>query len=196
MSGISPLPQYPHIVLALSLLGEPDRYHWFLFVPDAASNSGQGTKIHVTDLPLATDPSDAWRFVAEPNNINASPSSVCAAAIVGRVPEGKSVVDIVQIAQAVPLNEVPSADVGKEPKFTCRVWIKEVIKHLHASHFLRCPDVDALEQEMRGYASVAVASIENDTFDKACLVAATTCGGEDPRGNIPRHIHPDGTIII
>ncbi|KZT22101.1 hypothetical protein NEOLEDRAFT_1072261 [Neolentinus lepideus HHB14362 ss-1] len=149
MSGVAPIPQYPDIVMAHSLLGQFGRYHWFLFVADSASKSAEESKIHVIDIPLPDDPSDAWRFENQHVNLNSVPSSICAAAVIGRVPQGKTVSGLVQLLETIPLNEIPPVDAGKEPNFTCRVWIKEAVRRLHAAGFLVCSDVDELEHEMR-----------------------------------------------
>ncbi|TFK45175.1 hypothetical protein OE88DRAFT_1740540 [Heliocybe sulcata] len=39
-ADLAPIPQYPDIVMALSLLGQPGCYRWFLFIPDSTNAEG------------------------------------------------------------------------------------------------------------------------------------------------------------
>ncbi|EPQ51486.1 hypothetical protein GLOTRDRAFT_25945, partial [Gloeophyllum trabeum ATCC 11539] len=125
------------IIIALNLLGEVDRYHWLLFVADPESERGAGTKIHVTDRPLATRPEDLWHFEHQPYTINSS-QSVCAAAVIGKLPAGKTVSDLISIVDTIPLNEVPAAEKPKETKFSCRLWVREASARRKVSRLFRC----------------------------------------------------------
>lgn len=55
---------------------------------------------------------------------------------------------LVDYVKDIPM-AVPPSQRSKEPKFTCRVWFKEAIRVLNDSGvFVKCPDVDALEDEL------------------------------------------------
>ncbi|KAI0797399.1 hypothetical protein BC629DRAFT_1503682 [Irpex lacteus] len=67
---------------------------------------------------------------------------------------------------------LPAVEEEKEPRFTCRVWMKEALRRMHNAHFIDCPDVYALEAEMFELGSAAELSIDEGTFSKAKLVKA------------------------
>lgn len=70
---------------------------------------------------------------------------------------------------------VPEADRAREPVFTCRVWVREAVRRMHAGGYVQlCPDVDALEEEMWRYGRAAARAIEEGTFEVAALVQAVT----------------------
>ncbi|KAJ7187458.1 hypothetical protein GGX14DRAFT_581064 [Mycena pura] len=53
----------------------------------------------------------------------------------------------------------PAVDQEKEPRFTCRVWFREVIRILHQAGILTCTDVDALEEECAEHAKANQAAL-------------------------------------
>ncbi|OJT05710.1 hypothetical protein TRAPUB_3465 [Trametes pubescens] len=173
---LSPPPRYPDIVLALDLMSTtPPRFHWFFFIPDmpaAASSSAQrhgGVKLHaITNGKQGDD--RRWSYDRTPLALATSPA-VAAAALLGRLPDGKSVDDLDALLRQIPM-EVPEVDREREPTWSCRVWIREALRRMHVSGYIHCEDVDAMEAEMWRYGKEAAAKIEDDTFEVASLVEA------------------------
>ncbi len=67
---------------------------------------------------------------------------------IGHVDNDFDVEMLEEYVKDIPMS-LPEVDVGKEPRFTCRVWFKEAIRRLNrAELFVNCPDVDALEREL------------------------------------------------
>ncbi|EPS94007.1 hypothetical protein FOMPIDRAFT_1135080 [Fomitopsis schrenkii] len=69
-----------------------------------------------------------------------------------------ALVVIVRIIRSVPADYVPQfqqlmqaedAIVNTIPSVSCRVWLFRTLQRLQLSHFLRCNDLNALEQEIR-----------------------------------------------
>ncbi|KAI0780701.1 hypothetical protein BD413DRAFT_462684 [Trametes elegans] len=175
---LKPPPDYPSIILALDLMSTtPPRFHWFLFFPDApttTSSSGtpSGVKLHaITNGMQGED--KRWSHDRTPLALATSPA-VAAAAVLGRLPGAKTVDDVDSILRQIPM-AVPEVDRAREPTWTCRVWIREALRRLHAHGFLVCEDVDAMEEEIWGYGKDAAARIEQDSFDVAVLANAANC---------------------
>ncbi|KAI0362376.1 hypothetical protein OH77DRAFT_47818 [Trametes cingulata] len=172
---LTPVPRHPDILLALDLMSTtPPRFHWFLFVPDAPSASGSspthgGAKLHAITNGLQGD-EKRWSYDRTPLSLATSPA-VAAAATIGRLPEGKTIDDLDALLREIPM-EVPEVDREREPQWTCRVWIREALRRMHAGGYVKCEDVDALEEEMWEYGKQAAAKVEDDTFEVATLRAA------------------------
>ncbi|KAH9901581.1 hypothetical protein C8Q73DRAFT_786939 [Cubamyces lactineus] len=169
---LRPVPSHPDILLALDLMSTTEpRFHWYLFIPDAPTTSPDrnphgGIKLHaITNGKQGEE--KRWSYDRTPLSLATSPA-VAAAAIIGRLPQGKTVDDLDALLQGIAL-EVPEVDREREPVFTCRVWIREALRRMHAGGYIARNDVDAMEEEMWGYGKAAAAQIEDDTFECAVL---------------------------
>ena len=58
---------------------------------------------------------------------------------------------VFQLLKGIPMT-IPQEDVGIEPKFTCRVWWKQAIRLLSDRGYIKCDNVQALENECIEYA--------------------------------------------
>ncbi|KAI0647283.1 hypothetical protein C8Q79DRAFT_908681 [Trametes meyenii] len=172
---LTPPPCHPDIVLSLDLMSTtPPRFHWFFFVPDAPSATAgstpyAGTKLHAITNGLQGD-GKRWSYDRTALALATSPA-VAAAAILGRLPPGKTVDDLDAFLCEIPM-EVPQIDEGREPVWSCRVWVREALRRMHARGYVVCKDIDALEAEMWRYGGVAAKKIEEDAFETASLVVA------------------------
>ena len=180
---IFPVPAHPDIIIALDLMStSPPRFHWFIFVPhhraSAAGSQDQhtvsGTKLHAVTNGLQGD-DRRWSYDRTTLSLATSPS-VAAAAIIGRVPRDKTVDDLDQLLQQIPM-ATPDVDRDREPVWTCRVWIREAVRRMDAHGWIDCDNVDALEEEMWGYGKKAAAMIEDDVFTVATLHTAVSSRG-------------------
>lgn len=155
--ALSPLAAFPQIVIAIELVSDKPAYHWYFFVPTQGSIH-EGTKIHATQL----DPyhPESWTFEVIPGYSLNTTRFVAAACVIGLMPDGKSTEDLIDIVSAIPIGVVPEVDVGREPNFTCRVWIKEAVRRLHSARFVECPDVESLEREVYGFGREALDEVE------------------------------------
>lgn len=167
--AIDPAPVYPQITLALSLLGN-QRFHWFLFAPNTSTSQvapAPGMKLHATTNP------GHWAFEAPGEYSLGQSDAICVAAVIGELnpEEGFTAESLKALLAPIPM-AVPAVEEEKEPRFTCRVWMKEALRRMHNAHFIDCPDVYALEAEMFELGSAAELSIDEDTFIKAKLVKA------------------------
>ncbi|KAI0672991.1 hypothetical protein C8Q78DRAFT_969926 [Trametes maxima] len=172
---LTPPPRHPDIVLALDLMSTtPPRFHWFFFVPDAPSASAgtatyAGVKLHAITNGLQGD-DKRWSYDRTALTLATSPA-VAAAAILGRLPPGKTVDDLDAFLREIPM-EVPRIDQDREPVWSCRVWVREALRRMHARGYIVCEDVDALEAEMWEYGGAAARKIEEDELETASLVVA------------------------
>lgn len=163
---IDPLPVYPDILISLLYLGgDPPRFHWYLYVQNPDSSSG--TKIHATGM------NGKWWYKQIEYSLQHDPA-VAAVAIIGKLNTTIHTLDYLDaVLKEVPMLEVAHADVGREPKFTCRVWLREALRRMHDAGFIHCPDVDAMEAEMVRYGSTAAEENEGDRFKVAKLASAS-----------------------
>lgn len=175
---IEPLPKYPSIVLVLDLMrDDPPLFHWFIFVPfaeEADTNIQQGYKINaIENFSTGTK---VYEFDRTTYTL-ATSMSVAAAAVIGRLPDqpGHTLEDLVTLLSAIPVNVVPDVDKERETKFTCRVWVREAVRLMNANGYVRCPDVNALEEEMWGYGRKAIEALDDGSFTKATLYTAAHC---------------------
>ncbi|TBU23243.1 hypothetical protein BD311DRAFT_791751 [Dichomitus squalens] len=181
---IDPLPHYPDIVLALNVIEtSPPRFHWYFFVPDARDahlDVQAGLKMHATTDFSPSPAERTWCFDAERTTLATDEGGLAAAAVVGRLTgatasqvdgEGESGTQgaLRDLLARIPMS-VPDADRAREPVFTCRVWAREALRRMHGAGYVRCPDVDAVEEEMWGYGRAAARAIEDETFAFASLV--------------------------
>lgn len=169
------LPVHPDLIIALDYMrsGPPPEYHWFLFVQEEHKDSGR--KIDAIHN-AAPGEEKVWMFDATDLSLQTS-EAVAVAAIIGKV-EGISLTDLEEtLRKNVPVGQVPAADMGREPKFSCRVWILDALRYLHKEGIIQCSDIDAMEQEMKEYGKAAVLEIDNDTFTVAKLVTAKNSQG-------------------
>lgn len=153
---LSSRAQYPNIYLTIHIrpASYPDRYHWGIFVPHppysslTQSNSEEcGVNFHVIDYSQPP----YWRYEADYNyNLNSS-AYVAAAIGIGRLRRGMSVDRLHQLLSRIPMDLVPNQDLGNEPGFTCRVWVREAIRVLDRAGIIQCDSVDELEWELKGY---------------------------------------------
>ena len=58
---------------------------------------------------------------------------------------------VFQLLKGIPMT-IPQEDVGIEPKFRCRVWWKQAIRLLSDRGYIKCDNVQALENECKAYA--------------------------------------------
>lgn len=110
-----------------------------------------------------------------PLSLATSPA-VAAAAVISRLPANKAVHDLDALLKQIPM-ATPDADRVREPAWTCRVWIREAVRRMHAHGYVICEDVDALEEEMWTYGRRAAAMIEDDTFSVVTLHTALNARG-------------------
>ncbi|PBK82249.1 hypothetical protein ARMGADRAFT_947043, partial [Armillaria gallica] len=115
-------------------------YHWILYFVVTPKS---GWKMH------ATNDGDArtWRYERKTWD---GPDSFLAVTFtkIGHVDNNFDVEMLEEYVKDIPMS-LPEVDIGKEPRFTCRVWFKEAIRHLNLTElFVNCPDVDALEREL------------------------------------------------
>ncbi|KAI0807596.1 hypothetical protein C8Q74DRAFT_1213469 [Fomes fomentarius] len=179
---LSPVPRYPDIIIALDLMSTtPPRFHWFIFVPNdpatnaaSANSSYAGTKLHAVTNGLQGD-DRRWSYDRSPLSLATSPA-VAAAAVISRLPANKGVDDLDALLKQIPM-ATPGVDRDREPAWTCRVWIREAVRRMHAHGYVVCEDVDALEEEMWTYGRRAAAMIEEDTFSVATLHTAVNARG-------------------
>ncbi|KAL1952059.1 hypothetical protein VTO73DRAFT_1208 [Trametes versicolor] len=162
---LRPLPAYPEIILALNmkmdettLEGTPT-FHWHIWVPDRDATRERlcaGTKMHALGR-RSRNPdgtlTERWGYESTEFTLTTS-HTVAVAAILGHLPAGKTVVDLDQVLSEIPMS-VPVVDQGREREFTCRVWIREAMRRMHAHRYIHCPNVDALEAEMLRYGTEA-----------------------------------------
>lgn len=175
MATINPLPEYPELILALDLLDTtPPRFHWLIFIPDEGATRNElpvraGTKLHaITNGQQGA--AQVWSYDHVPFNLATTPS-VAVAAILGHLPAGKTATQLSHMLKEIPM-AIPAVDSEREPRFTCRVWLREAVRRMHAAGYISCPDVDALEAEMWEYGKAAAEKIEGDTFVCAALRTA------------------------
>ncbi|KAI0724004.1 hypothetical protein C8T65DRAFT_564282 [Cerioporus squamosus] len=165
---ITPLPQYPDILIALDLMSTtPAKFHWFIYVPDSPT---AGTKLHAVTNGLQGD-DKRWSYDRTPLDLPKSPA-VAAAAVVGRLPEGRTIDDLDMLLQKISMS-TPEVDKDREPAWTCRVWVREALRRMHTNAWIVCEDIDAMEEEMWRYGEEAAAAVEVDTFTVATLYSAT-----------------------
>ncbi|KIY44926.1 hypothetical protein FISHEDRAFT_77145 [Fistulina hepatica ATCC 64428] len=88
-------------------------------------------------------------------------------------PQRSEADSIGSILRCIPM-EIPPADREIEPKFTCRVWLKEALRRLYESGFVTGPrsgyeafNVDALIRQIIGYGTADTQAIEKDTLEQA-----------------------------
>ena len=67
----------------------------------------------------------------------------------------RSLDEVTGLLKDIPL-AIPDSDKNTEPRFSCRVWLREAVRHLDAAGLINCSDINALEAECRSYA------LEND----------------------------------
>ncbi len=159
---LAPIPVFPDIVIALRYMGDnPPRFHWMLFVQN--QNSLCGTKFH------AIQDASGWSYESLSYSLHTS-VSIATAAVIGQVPFG-TLNDFDALLRRIPINEVPNVDKAREPKLTCRVWLREALRRLHNAGYIQC-NVDAMEMEMLEYGTKAAKAISEGTFEVATLFTA------------------------
>ncbi|KAH9846325.1 hypothetical protein C2E23DRAFT_744335 [Lenzites betulinus] len=171
---LDPLPRYPEIILALNVLDpRPPLFHWVLYVsvPGATRDRlSAGTRMHLV-CGLAPDgKTKVWSFTHSTYVLGTS-MTVAAAAVIGRLPPGRTVRDLVGLLQEIPM-AVPEVEAQREQRFTCRVWIREAVRRMHTRKYICCPDVYALEAEMLQYAEEFLKAVRERTPWLARLVTA------------------------
>ncbi|OJT08851.1 hypothetical protein TRAPUB_202 [Trametes pubescens] len=172
---VTPLPQYPEIILSLNLLRtNPVAFHWLLFIPNPGATRAvvtEGMKLHAVDNGQKGTARE-WSYDFASFTL-ATSASVAVAMVLGKLPSGKTVQDLDALLQKIPMT-VPAADTARESEFTCRVWVREAVRRMHAEGYIVCPDVDALEEEAWKYGREAARKVDDDTFELATLVYAQT----------------------
>lgn len=172
---IQPLPRVPEIILALDFNDRRiPNFHWFLFIPDhdisGKTAVQSGHKIHAK-IDQSVRDTRRWVFESTPFNLATSTSSLATAAVIGHFEYGKTFRDLERLLARVPLS-VPYADVGREKEFTCRVWIRQALRVMHAAGLIYCPRVNALEDEMKRYGKAAQKALLKREFKFARLIHA------------------------
>ena len=186
---IRPLPSYPDVLLALNVLDtNPPRFHWYLFVPnELPSTAGPhldlqpGLKMHATTDYSPSADERLWSFDATPITLATDEGGLAAAAIIGRLDprQGRSKAALRDMLAQIQMM-VPEVDREREAAFTCRVWVREALRRMHAEGYVWCPDVNALEEEMWRYGREAAKAIEDDTFVIATLETAVASRAVQP----------------
>lgn len=164
---IDPLPVYPDIIIGQTYVGgtaddhkKPPQLHWLLFVQSPESEQGERC------MPLL-NADGSWAYVRKGNTMIYS-ASIVVATIIGKL-KTHSLTDLDTLLRAIPMPDIPVVDVGREPKFTCRVWIREAVRRMDKASYIQCTDVDALEKELIEYGRQGVKEVEDDTFKAAVL---------------------------
>lgn len=85
----------------------------------------------------------------------AASRTMTAAAVLGRLPPGKTAEDLNGLLAKIPY-VIPAVDAQRERIFTCRVWAREAVRQMHNHGYIHCTNVDALEEEMWKYGRKAV----------------------------------------
>lgn len=159
---VDPLPVFPDIIISMHYLGgEPPRFHWILFVqsPDSIS----GTKLHATEL------NDVWEYERTKYTLQFS-GGVAAGAVIGKLTT-KTLDQLDSLLKAIPM-KIPDIDVGREAKWSCRVWLREALRRMHSAGFINCPDVDKMEAEMWELRKATAKTINDKIFTVAKIATA------------------------
>lgn len=144
------------IYCALSSRGDGS-FHWALAIP---MDTKTAVKIH------ATNPAGTWKYEATDRDISHS-ETICVLVkigvsaaqyhtfpishvFLGRITSTNTVDRICKLLEPIPM-EVPTVFKDSEPKFTCRVWVKEACRVMDAMHIIKCSNVVVLEKEILGY---------------------------------------------
>ncbi|KAH8116605.1 hypothetical protein DFH11DRAFT_1221789 [Phellopilus nigrolimitatus] len=162
---LSPKPQFPQIVLATFRLptnSVPPRFHWIFYV--AQPSGVGGTKMH------AIQAFGEYEFAAVDYTLETS-QSITHAAVIGHL-QHHTLGQLRALLEQIPLNAVPPADVGIEPRFGCRVWIREALRRMHAAGIISCPDVHAMMEEMREHSVATHRKYYSQSFTPLTLMAA------------------------
>lgn len=134
------------IYAALTETNIAGKFHWSIFVATSATD---GWKMHATNMPSGL----AWRFErVHWCGASTDPSAVLFMKI-GAIPPGldAETLELYLCESNIPMDVVPPAQRGAEPRFTCRVWFHEAVRVLDdAQMFVRCADVEALMRELVG----------------------------------------------
>ncbi|KIM49061.1 hypothetical protein M413DRAFT_94659 [Hebeloma cylindrosporum] len=123
--------------------GDPERYHWFIWLTDDGQSS---ICVH------ATSSTGAFQFEAKPS----SSEAVSAITSIARL-NGRDLNTLIESLGEIPL-ETPQEDRGQE--FNCRVWVRQAIRMLEGLGVLKCDDLAALEAEVIGYAEANREAVE------------------------------------
>ncbi|KAH6894972.1 hypothetical protein BKA70DRAFT_791071 [Coprinopsis sp. MPI-PUGE-AT-0042] len=128
--------------ISIALLGRsmPGEYHWAIC---PAYDDTKAYKVHAKQV------SSHWFFEDPPVFEDLIKSDIITADVkIGALKStDQSDFDaVVDLLRQIPM-ETPEIDQGVEPKFTCRVWLREAVRVLHRNGYIECPDVNALEKE-------------------------------------------------
>ncbi|OCH95366.1 hypothetical protein OBBRIDRAFT_883924 [Obba rivulosa] len=142
-----PGPSVPLGGLYACLFSRADgTFHWTLVLPQDATTVH---KFHATNL------QGGWRFERVPDRLAQSPNA-CVVVRLGTVAPGRTD-ELCARLEAAPMC-TPAADGAQQ--FTCRIWFRAAVRVLHAQGAVECPDVDALEKELRTLAEGRRLAIE------------------------------------
>jgi hypothetical protein len=150
-------PTYPDIVVAIfhvDTLSEPIEFHWAFFVQYPGKE--HGLKLHATDI------SDYWEFDTWPFTLSSS-ESVAAAVVIGQVPPNRTIEDLERILKSIPMDVVPVEDSHWADKFDCRIWLREGVRRLVREGWIKCRDVNALEDEVQMYGEATCRELNRGT---------------------------------
>ncbi|KAI0643872.1 hypothetical protein C8Q79DRAFT_872717, partial [Trametes meyenii] len=144
---------WPLIVVGLNILNPTiGQYHWYIYVADPPTAPGQapietGTMFHAVSLadPQHGIPQGTWRYERRDGWSIAQTKRIAVALAIGQM-GNHTITDLHSLLSAIPMT-VPQADFTTELAFTCRVWIREAVRTLHARGWINCPDVNPLEAE-------------------------------------------------
>ncbi|KAI5899034.1 uncharacterized protein SCHCODRAFT_02660710 [Schizophyllum commune H4-8] len=136
-SGVKPL--LGDICLTLASRGD-GTFHWTITLPH---DENAGLKLH------ASNKQGPWRFLAEEYTYKSTPE-LCIIMKIGHLgshtPES-----VKRMVEALPM-DVLEPFAAKEPRFTCRVWVKQAIVLLNENDVLH---VDVEDVEKAAWASGA-----------------------------------------
>ncbi|KAH9444195.1 hypothetical protein MJO28_013523 [Puccinia striiformis f. sp. tritici] len=158
---------YPNIYVTIHLRPgfRPVRFHWTIFIPQPTDGSQRtstiGVKYHVIDL--VREP--YWAYEVDWNFNLGECLSVGAAVVIGQLKRPWGTGEIHELlSRQVPLNSISERDEGREPRFSCRTWVKEAIRMLDWHGVLQCDDVDELEYEIKAFGERVVTFAEHGVF--------------------------------
>ncbi|KAH7910986.1 hypothetical protein BJ138DRAFT_1063969 [Hygrophoropsis aurantiaca] len=112
------------------------KFHWAIIIPVGYK---QAQKFHITNLH-----GPSWVFESVSEMVSAS-ETACIVAKIGSLGI-HTVEDINNRVKNIPL--ISTAADSAEP-FTCRIWVRYAVRALHDTGYINCPNVLALENEIR-----------------------------------------------
>ncbi|TRM57797.1 hypothetical protein BD626DRAFT_513546 [Schizophyllum amplum] len=119
------------ICLTLASRGD-GTFHWTITIPYSDS---AGVKLH------ASNKQGPWRFLADDYSLKKT-LELCIVMKIGHL-HSHTTEDLIRLVEALPMTVVDPF-VGEEPRFTCKVWVKQAVTLLRENDILQ---VDARDIE-------------------------------------------------